>query len=151
MTDWWGYQDQVSRQFYSTDRGPPVAAPVKVQAAKLDVFNILELERQASYFVTGGLVAVHAGGRNREAIWDALQHKEVYGTSGQRMLLWFDLLKAGSGEAVERLPMGSETAMTNTPRFRVRALGAFEQLPGCPDHSMNALTPDRLQRLCRGE
>lgn len=151
MTDWWGYQDQTSRQFYSADRGQPEPAAVKVQAAKLDVFNILELERQASYFVTGGLVAVHANGRNREAIWDALQMKEVYGTSGQRILLWFDLLNASSGETAHRLPMGSETVMTNTPRFRVRALGAFEQLPGCPDHSMNALTPDRLQRLCRGE
>ena len=151
MTDWWGYQDQGSRQLYSADRGQPEPATVTVDAAKLDVFNILELERQASYFVTGGLVAVHANGRNREAIWDALNQKEVYGTSGQRMLLWFDLLNAPSGEKISRLPMGSETAMVNNPRFRVRALGAFEQLPGCPDHSMNALSSDRLQRLCRGE
>lgn len=151
ITDWWGYQDRGSRQLYSTDRGPPEPASVPVDVTKLDVFNILELERQASYFVTGGLVAVHAPGRNREAIWDALNDKEVYGTSGQRMLLWFDLLNAPSSEKTGRLPMGSGTAMTANPHFRTRALGAFEQLPGCPDHSINALSANRLEKLCRGE
>ena len=151
VTDWWGYQDQASRQLYSTDRGRPQAATVTVDVAKLDVFNILELERQASYFVTGGLVAVHASGRNRGAIWESLKRKEVYGTSGQRMLLWFDLLNADPGETAGLVPMGSGVAMKRNPRFRVKALGAFEQLPGCPSYSMNALSPDRLDRLCRGE
>ena len=92
LTDWWGYRDAGSRKLYSTDRGQPDPVSVTVDVSKLDVFNILELERQASFFVTGGLAAVHARGRNRNAIWGALKRKEVYGTSGQRMLLWFDLL-----------------------------------------------------------
>src|SRR5262249_14549108 len=42
-------------------------------------------------------------------------------------------------------------SMDAPPRFQVRALGAFEQLPGCPDWSADALGPERLERLCRGE
>ena len=151
MVDWWGYRDEGSRQLYSTDRGSPEPASVPVDASRIDVFNILELERQASYFVTGGLVAVHSEGRNREAIWQALKRKEVYGTSGPRMLLWFDLLSNSASDEDSVLPMGSETTMDATPRFRARAVGAFKQTPGCPEHSLNALSPERLELLCRGE
>jgi hypothetical protein len=41
--------------------------------------------------------------------------------------------------------------MTEAPAFRVRAVGAFKQLPGCSEHSVNALSPERLEYLCRGE
>src|SRR5262249_42169978 len=106
-----------------------------------------EAERQQSYFYTGGLVAVHSEGRSREAIWKALKNREVYGTSGQHMLLWFDLLGANGSSA----PMGSQVAVAGAPRFRVRAVGDFEQLPGCPSHSVTALTPEKVERICRGE
>jgi hypothetical protein len=151
MTDWWGYRDEGSRSLYSTDRGQPEPASVAVDVSKLDVFNILELERQASFFVTGGLAAVHARGRSRNAIWGALKRKEVYGTSGQRMLLWFDLLNPSVESDEETLPMGSETAMNASPRFRARALGAFEQIPGCPEYGSSTLSGERLDLLCRGE
>lgn len=104
--------------------------------------------RFSSFFGTGGLVAVHAAGRDRDAIWNALERKEVYGTSGDRILLWFDLVDAGSGE---RLPMGSSLSTGAAPEFEVSALGAFEQKPGCPADSMRALPQDRLQRLCGGQ
>jgi hypothetical protein len=109
-----------------------------------------DFERFGSFFGTAGLVAVHSPRRDRGAIWDALERREVYGTSGDRMLLWFDLLDAGAAAAGSR-PMGSEVRTTSTPRFRVRAVGAPEQLPGCPASSAELLGSERLARLCRGE
>jgi len=109
--------------------------------------QIWDNERAGSFFLTGGLVAAHVEGRDRDSIWGALQRREVYGTSGDRILLWFDLLNGPDGTA----PMGAEVAMAEAPRFRVLAVGAHEQLPGCPDTSTQALSPERIAKLCRGE
>ncbi|HEY3190955.1 MAG TPA: DUF3604 domain-containing protein, partial [Solirubrobacteraceae bacterium] len=98
--------------------------------------------------LTGGLAAVHADGRSRDEVWQALRRREVYGTSGDRILLWFNLLNAAEGAP---LPMGGAARMSDVPRFEVRAVGAFKQKPGCPDYSVRALSPDRLATLCRGE
>jgi len=106
-----------------------------------------DTERVASFFYTGGLVAVHSQGRSREALWDAVTRREVYGTSGPRILLWFDLVNAPGDPA----PMGSELRFDGVPRFEIRAVGALEQRPGCPQESVEALSPQRLERLCRGE
>ncbi len=110
-------------------------------------FAVMETERQASFFLNGGLAAVHATGRSRGAVWDALQRREVYGTSGPRILLWFDLVNAPGGQP---LPMGGEAAMGDAPIFQARAVGSFEQKPGCPADALDALG-DRVERLCRGE
>ena len=107
-------------------------------------------ERGVSFFGTGGLVAVHASGRDRDSIWQALERKEVYGTSGPQILLWFDLLNAPDA-AHATLAMGGETSMSEAPAFRVRAAGSFEQLPGCPQESVSALGPESIERICGGE
>ncbi|MCH2172917.1 DUF3604 domain-containing protein [Myxococcota bacterium] len=109
----------------------------------------LETERNGSFFLTGGLAAVHAPSRERDDIWRALERRETYGTSGPRILLWFDLIHAGEQGRVS--PMGSEVSMGGTPNFRVRAVGSFEQKPGCPDQTEGMLETERLAKLCRGE
>jgi hypothetical protein len=110
--------------------------------------DLLKPDRESSgYYYTGGLVAAHSHGRHRDAIWSALDSRNVYATSGDRMLVWFDLLNAPEGV----VPMGSEIAMGDTPHFQVKALGALEQMPGCPDYALAALGEERLQSLCGGE
>ncbi len=105
------------------------------------------MERQASFWMTGGLVAVHSTGRSRQSIWDGLRSKNVYATSGDRTLLWFDEVS----DATATEPMGSELKRSGNPTFKVSAVGAFEQLPGCPDHAEQALGIEQLQTLCSGE
>jgi len=127
----------------------PVARSNPVALASLGApFMVFETERQASYFLNGGLAAVHADGRDRDAVWDAMQRREVYGTSGPRILLWFDVLNAPGGRPS---PMGSEVTLAEAPIFQVRAVGSFEQKPGCPADALDAMAPERLDRLCRGE
>ncbi len=110
-------------------------------------FAATESERQASFFLTGGLAAVHSKGRSRTEIWKALQRKEVYGTSGDRILLWFDLKNADGGT----VRMGGEARSAAVPRFEVRASGAFRQKPGCPEDMVQPISRERLQWLCKGE
>ena len=133
--------------------GPaPKAVVVDVQDVARRGFAALESERQASFFMTGGLVAVHSNGRSRDDVWNAVQRREVYGTSGDRILLWLNLLNAvGPDGGVATAPMGSEVRLGHTPRFEVRAVGAFKQKPGCPDYATQALAPNRLEKLCKGE
>jgi hypothetical protein len=123
------------------------SVPFDPTHSDLNGFQIVDVERQASFFMTGGLVAVHSAGRDRNAVWDALKRREVYGTSGERILLWFDLMNGPNGV----MPMGSETKLREPPHFRVRAVGSFKQQDGCPEASVKALSPERLRSLCLGQ
>ncbi|MDJ0788990.1 MAG: DUF3604 domain-containing protein, partial [Myxococcota bacterium] len=129
-------------------RGTPLSRAREVSLEGVGPTERGEVERLGSFFYTGGLAAVHASDRSREGIWNALMRREVYGTSGPRILLWFDLM----GTDDERIaPMGGTHSTREAPRFRVRAVGSFEQEPGCPDYAVRGLGPDPLERLCRGE
>lgn len=139
------------RRIVYSPEGERSSEPVAfdLETTELQGFQLVELERQGSFFLTGGLVAVHAEGRDRDSIWDAVQRREVYGTSGPRILLWFELLNP-PGSRGETLPMGGEVEMDEAPIFQVRAVGSFEQDPGCPDHAVDALGPEAVEHLCRG-
>jgi hypothetical protein len=104
-------------------------------------------ERVSSFVYPGGILAVHSKGRGKDEIWTALKNKNVYGTSGPRILLWFDLINSSEGKA----PMGSEITMSQNPQFIVRAAGSFKQKPGCSEESIDSLSPDRLEYICAGE
>ncbi|MEO0549744.1 MAG: DUF3604 domain-containing protein [Pseudomonadota bacterium] len=135
------------------DRILPQSEPISMstpmtqaQLAQQAGFGLTELERQASYWLTGGLAAVHTEGRSRSEIWDAMKRRETYATSGPRILLWFDKIDGDVS-----VPMGAKTEAASEPSFTARAVGAFKQLPGCPDFTANGLPADRVQDLCAGE
>ena len=144
-----GERSVVASGFFgsSNEADAPAAESVPWVSSGESPLQLFEIERGSAYFVTGGLVAVHSAGRDRDAIWDALQRKEVYATSGRRTLLWFDLIDGGPSS----VPMGATTTRSETPRFRVRAIGSFEQKPGCPDDVVDALGEARVDHVCLGE
>jgi len=106
-----------------------------------------DVERTNSMSITGGLVAVHASNHSRGAIWNALKSRNVYATSGERMLLWMNLVN-GPGAPQ---PMGSAVRMKSNPEFEVKAVGAFIQNPGCPDFQRRLLGARKLETLCHNE
>ncbi|MEP1446924.1 MAG: DUF3604 domain-containing protein [Paraglaciecola sp.] len=114
-------------------------------------YSIMENERLQSFFTTGGIAAVHAESRSRDGIWDAMKRKEVYATTGHRMLLWFDLLDTNENGDVDLVPMGSQVKKKTKPSFQVKAAGSFKQLPGCPEVVFQRLPKERAQKLSRGE
>tara|TARA_B100000029_G_scaffold13645_1_gene14358 strand:- start:21197 stop:23395 length:2199 start_codon:yes stop_codon:yes gene_type:complete len=109
--------------------------------------SVSDFERNSSFVYPGGIVAVHSKGRSQDDIWEALKNKRVYGTSGPRILLWFELLNSPSGRSL----MGEKVIMSQNPSFLVKTAGSFKQKPGCPDTSIDSLSARRLDYLCSGE
>ena len=149
-TDSTGPRDQFWNDIFASTAKVTTTAPKSLRADQIDPvaakIYASEFERTTSFLNTGGLAAVHAEGRSREAIWDAMKRRETYGTSGHRMLLWFDLLQDGL-----EVPMGSAVAQSNNPRFRAKVVGSFKQLPGCPDYIIETLQAKHLDKMSLGE
>jgi len=132
-----------------TEKGSKFKSRTREELTKVTGFQLTEMERQSSFWQTGGLAAVHAEGRSRKAIWDAFQRKEIFATSGPKMLLWFNLVNAGDGS--ETKPMGASVEQGRVPTFSVRATGSFKQKPGCPDFATEGLGADKIASICGGE
>ena len=110
-------------------------------------FQLTEFERQSSFWLAGGLAAVHVKERSRDAVWDSMQRREVYATSGPRILLWFNAVD----DQGNRVPMGSRVESDKPVAFEVKAVGAFKQKPGCPDFAKAGLDEGRIKDICSGE
>lgn len=135
----------LERAFQDTREPLPYSIPLSEQAdAPLN--RLRNMERQNSFYYSGGLVAALADGRDRNAIWEALKARRVYATSGDRILLWFNQI-----DHQQAKPMGSVGQQKSTPHFEVHAVGAAQQLPGCPEQVTDVVSNDRLDELCRGE
>jgi len=146
-TDAGGFIDEERRdELFGFPPDPVAQSRPRESFDELPPMALFDLERQASFFTTGGLVAVHARERARDGIWEALEARRTYATSGDRILLWFDMVQGEETHA-----MGSAVSVGTAPRFRVRAVGAFEQQPGCPPDRISAIGEARIERLCLGE
>jgi len=147
-----GFNDPFFQKLSNLSRPKGKLEPTFIDLSTRELESILDLnlatdaERQSAYFMTGGLVAAHSSSRSRGSIWDALERKEVYATSGPRILLWFDAQTES-----ESLTMGSEASASQSPVFTVKAAGSLKQKPGCPDSSTGGLTKDRLEKICNSE
>jgi len=148
MTEAFGVDNEKMAKKQMGDTREPIPQSVSLDDAKnVGLVNLRNMERQNSFWLTGGLVAVNSAGRNREAIWGGLKSRNVYATSGDRILLSFDMIFEGS----MTVPMGTEVSSSVAPRFRAGAVGAFKQQPGCPDYAHDALGTERLDLLCGGQ
>ena len=129
-----GFNDPLFEKLSDLRRPKGKLEPSYVDLGNTSLTSIMDLniatdaERQSAYFMSGGLVAAHSTSRKRESIWNALERKEVYATSGPRILLWFD-----AETQSESLSMGSEVNSSKSPVFTVKAAGSLKQKPGCPD------------------
>jgi len=71
---------------------------------------------------TGGLVAVYAKTLTRDAVWEALKKRRVYGTSGKRIILDFRInghMMGGTIQTEPRTPVHIDFGITGTDRLKL--------------------------------
>ncbi len=107
----------------------PSRRPSTSRRTKLQNFQVLDFERQASFFLTGGLVAVHADGRDPRS--DLGLAPAPRGLRHQRRP-HPALVRPAERAAGHASRWAAATQLAEAPRFRVRAVGAFEQQAGLP-------------------
>ena len=112
----------------------------------------LETERQASFFMTGGLAAVHADGRSRDAIWNALERKR--GLRDQRRshpALVRPAERAGTGGRRQRRADGRRGAHGGGAALRgARGRRASSRSPAARTSRRRRSTPARLEAPVQG-
>jgi hypothetical protein len=145
-----GSRSPVWEEIIMPEREAPAAQARPVDSVDIKALKLRasDFERTSSYLSVGGLAAVHAADRSRDGIWQAMKRKETYATSGHKMLLWFDYLSVAGNPEV---PMGGKVETASNPSFKVKAVGSFKQLPGCPGYVKDALEAKRLLKMSLGE
>ena len=115
-----------------------------------DLAGIPAEECPLQYAYAGGLAAVHAAPDNggvRGAIFRGLRDRQVFGTSGPRIELWFymtnppatagciesDPGECPMGSVVQNVPTTNTNDSSFVPRFRVHAKGALQFSTDCED------------------
>jgi hypothetical protein len=113
MTDARGAPSESWRKSMFGDRGQPEPESTTYTIETLmerPPFELMWMERQASFFITGGLVAVHATERTREAIWDAMQTPKfevrAAGSFEQKPGCPPDVIQSVGEERLERICAG---------------------------------------------
>ena len=156
---------QVGRIFVSDSNGPreefwgnlllPDDGELKSSSRSRDEYDTAKLklraaqvERVGSFLYLGGLAAIHVDERNREGIWQAMKNKRVYGTSGHKIMLWFDMINEDNQLTA---PMGSSVNRQKNPIFKVTAVGSPIQEKGCPEHVIASLDSQQLEKMSLGE
>lgn len=82
-----------------------------------------------SHYSRTGLTGVYADGLTRSGVWEALQARRTYGTTGARIVLAFYVSANGYGhddvhtEMVKRAYMGSEISIAGYPTLHVTVEG----------------------------
>jgi hypothetical protein len=149
VTDANGHRDPYFKALIRPQIGEKVAKardPESIDAVKYRKI-MAETERVSSFMYLGGLAAVHTATRDRDGIWNAMKAKQVYSTSGHRILLWMDMIKEGKKIA----SMGDKVLGKETPSFKVTAIGSAKQASGCPDYVTQGLNPAQLRKMSFGE
>jgi len=107
-------------------------------------------ERVDNFLNPGGLAAILANHRTRDDLWDSLQNRNVYSTSGARIEVW--ARAEVNGQVVK---MGSESTANTNPTFSIKANGAFVEDDTCPYDDepiiLANFTKSEFARVCRSQ
>lgn len=137
-----GQPGSVNERRDHLDLPPNIFSDPAMQNPMLNGRAFSEGRRLGSYMYSGGLVAAWVTDTTRSALWNALQSRHVYATSGPRIRLRFSAV-AGS----QRVRMGEALTTASVPVFEVVARGAPAQVTPVAECYQPATTYSGIDRI----